>query len=323
MKKGNISIFVPHIGCPNKCSFCNQNTITGKTEIPTPQDVIDSVETALKKGGYDFEIAFFGGSFTAIDREYMISLLEAAKPYVESGAVNGIRCSTRPDFIDDDVLELLKGYGVTSVELGAQSMDDDVLLKNMRGHSSEDVRCAAMLIKKHKISLGIQMMTDLYGSSPEIDRYTAAEIIKLKPDTVRIYPTVVLRDTYLAKLYDEQRYSCMPLENTVALCAELIKMFEDEDIKVIRVGLHASQDIKCNMLGGGYHDSFGQLVQSRIMADKIKEYPAGKYDVYINQKSISSLLGIRKENIAALEKAGYELNINIDNSLEKNELRLI
>lgn len=324
MKKGNISIFVPHIGCPNKCSFCNQNTITGQTKAPTPQTVVNIIEKALeRKDEFEFEVGFFGGSFTAIDRDYMISLLEAAKPYVESGAVSGIRCSTRPDFIDDEVLTLLKSYGTTTIEIGAQSMDDGVLLKNMRGHTAKDVRNAAELIKKYKIDLGIQMMTDLYGSSLKKDRHTAREIIKLKPEMVRIYPTVVLKNTYLAKLYEEGKYTCTPLKTTVALCAQLVAMFEEKGIKVIRLGLHASKDIKKNMLAGGYHDSFGLLVQSRIMADKIKKYPRGKYDVYVNKKSESTLLGVSRENIMMLEEAGYDLNIIIDDSLEKNELRLI
>lgn len=155
MRKSNISIFVPHIGCPHKCSFCNQNTITGQTSAPTAQDVRDTVETALKSNGdsrFEYEIAFFGGSFTAIDREYMVSLLEAAYPYVKNGSVKGIRISTRPDFIDDEILSILKKYGVTSIELGAQNMNDKVLAANLRGHTAEDVRNAANLIKRETLS---------------------------------------------------------------------------------------------------------------------------------------------------------------------------
>ena len=166
MKKGNISVFVPHIGCPQKCSFCNQNTITGSHSVPTPDDVKNAVETALLKTEYEYEIAFFGGSFTAIERAYMISLLETAKPYIESGKIKGIRCSTRPDAIDDEVLSLLKSYGVTAIELGAQSMNDAVLSANLRGHTADDVRNASRLIKKYGFELGLQMMTDLYLSTP-------------------------------------------------------------------------------------------------------------------------------------------------------------
>ena len=322
MKKGNISIFVPHYGCPQKCSFCNQNTITGQNAAPTARDVATAVETALKSEGYEFEIAFFGGSFTAIDRAYMLSLIEAAKPYVESGAVTGIRCSTRPDRIDEETLETLKKYGVTAIELGAQSMVDSVLIKNLRGHTAEDVRQASKLIKKYGFELGLQMMTGLYGSNRELDIYTAREIISLEPKTVRIYPTVVLKNTYLARLLEGGKYVPDTLEETVSLCAQLVPMFEEQNIKIIRLGLHSSDDVKENMLGGGYHESLGELVQSRILLNKILEMPAGEYTAYINEKTLSKLKGNKKANITALENAGYKIEILFDNSLLANELRL-
>lgn len=322
MKKGNISIFVPHIGCPQKCSFCNQNTITGVQEAPSPEDVRAAVETALKKVDYEYEIAFFGGSFTAIDKEYMLSLLEAAKPYVLSGAVKGIRCSTRPDAVTDEVLSILKSYGVTAVELGAQSMDNGVLSANLRGHTAEDVVNAASLIKNFKMELGLQMMTGIYKSSDALDIYTAEQIIALQPDTVRIYPTVVLEHTYLAKLVKSGVFIPCSLEQTVSLCAVLVSMFEEKNIKIIRLGLHASPDIKKNMLGGGYHEALGEMVQSRIMLNRIFKYPAGEYTVYLNEKSVSKFKGNKKANIPALEKAGYNIKIVYDNSLSVNELRL-
>ena len=322
MKKGNISIFVPHIGCPQKCSFCNQNTITGQSDAPTARDVVNAVETALKTEGYEFEIAFFGGSFTAIDRDYMLSLLKAAKPYVESGAVTGIRCSTRPDCVDIETLEILKEYGVTAIELGAQSMDDGVLLKNLRGHTAEDVRQASGLIKEYGFELGLQMMTGLYGSTRELDIYTARELIASEPKTVRIYPTVVLKNTYLARLLERGKYVPDTIEETVSLCAELVLMFEEAGIKIIRLGLHSSDDVKENMLGGGYHESLGELVQSRIILNKILENPVGDYTVYIHEKSLSKLKGNKKPNITALENAGYRIEILFDNSLKANELRL-
>ncbi|MCH5317040.1 MAG: radical SAM protein [Eubacterium sp.] len=322
MKKGNISIFVPHSGCPQKCSFCNQNTITGHDVAPSANDVANAVETALKTEGYEFEIAFFGGSFTAIDRDYMISLLEAAKPYVESGAVTGIRCSTRPDCVDEETLDILKEYGVTAIELGAQSMDDGVLIKNLRGHTAEDVRSASRLVKKYGFELGLQMMTGLYGSTRELDIYSAREIISLEPKTVRIYPTVVLKNTYLARLLESGKYVPDTLEGTVSLCARLVPMFEERNIKIIRLGLHSSDDVKENMLGGGYHESLGELVQSRILLNKILENPAWEYTVYINKKTLSKLKGNKKANITALENAGYRIEILFDDSLNANELRL-
>lgn len=155
-KKGNISIFVPHNGCPQQCSFCNQKTITGKSEQPTPSDVENAVKKALAKKGYKYEIAFFGGSFTAIDRDYMVSLLKAASAFLDNERIYGIRISTRPDFIDNEVLDILKKYGVTSVELGAQSMDDEVLAANLRGHTSAQVESASKLIKSYGFELGLQ-----------------------------------------------------------------------------------------------------------------------------------------------------------------------
>lgn len=322
MKKGNISIFVPHIGCPQKCSFCNQNTITGQHSAPKPEDVVYAVETALKRTEFEYEIAFFGGSFTAINREYMISLLNAAKPYVERGAVKGIRCSTRPDAIDEEILQLLKSYGVTAIELGAQSMNDEVLSANLRGHTSDDVRHASKLIREFGFELGLQMMTDLYLSSPDIDMKTARELIKLNPKTVRIYPTVTLKNTYLARLLEEGKYSPAPLEDTVNLCARLVTLFEKNNIKIIRLGLHASRDIKDNMLGGGYHESLGEMVHSKILLNRILKNPVGEYTVYVNENTISKLKGNKKANISALHNAGYKIEIIFDNSLKANELRL-
>lgn len=326
MRKSNISIFVPHIGCPQKCSFCNQNTITGQIRPAAPEDVVSAVETAIKNnqdGKYEYEIAFFGGSFTAISRDYMVSLLEAAKPYVENGDVTGIRISTRPDFINKEILDILKSYGVTAIELGAQSMNDKVLKANLRGHTSEDVKNAAALIKKNGFELGLQMMTDLYTSTRGTDFATAREFAKLKPKTVRIYPTVVLKDTYLAKLFESGKYTPSPLKKTIALCAELVQYFEEKDIEVIRVGLHASNDIKENMLAGGYHECLGELVVSKIMFNKITSCPPGKHEVYINEKSISKLIGNKKSNIIALKEAGYELDIKFNNGLSPNELRVV
>ena len=322
MKKGNISIFVPHIGCPCECSFCNQKTITGQSEAPTGDDVRKAVETALRRKGFEYEIAFFGGSFTAIDRAYMLELLKSAKPFVESKQVKGIRISTRPDCINDEILDLLKSYGVTSIELGAQSMDDEVLELNRRGHTSQDVINASELIKNYGFELGLQMMTGLYGDTTEKCIESAKKIINLKPDTVRIYPTVVLKGTYLAKLYLEEKYHPLNADDSAELCAKLVPMFENAGIRIIRLGLHSSEDIKRNMLAGGFHDSFGELVKSRLLVEKILAYPPGDYQVFVNERSISKLKGNKKSNIYLLMERGYNIKIIKDNSLEVDELRI-
>ncbi len=322
MKKGNISIFVPHIGCPHQCSFCNQNTITGHENAPTAEDVRAAAETALKHKKFEYEIAFFGGSFTAIDRDYMTELLSAAYDYVADGRVKGIRISTRPDFIDDEVLTLLKKYGVTSIELGAQSMDDDVLKLNMRGHTADDVRTASRLIKTYGFELGLQMMTGLYGDTDEKAITTSREIIKLQPDTVRIYPTVVLKGTYLAKLVEDEVFKPQTVDDAAALCTRLLPMFEDAGIRVIRLGLHASEDIKKNMVGGAYHESFGEIVKSRFLLNEILAFPPGDYEVTVNQRSLSQLKGQQKRNIYFLMENGYNIKITVSDSIPVGKLKI-
>lgn len=322
MKKGNISIFVPHQGCPCACSFCNQKTITGQNELPTADDVRNAVDTALRKKEYEYEIAFFGGSFTAIDRAYMLELLESAYPYVKNGQVKGIRISTRPDCIDHEVLDILKKYGVTSIELGAQSMDDEVLEANRRGHTAQDICNASELIKEYGFELGLQMMTGLYKDTAEKSIETAKKIIELAPSTVRIYPTVVLKGTYLAELYLKEEYTPLNADDSAELCAILVPMFENAGIKIIRLGLHSSRDIKENMLAGGFHDSFGELVKSRIMVNKILELPPADYQVYVNPRSVSKLKGNKKSNIYLLIERGYNIKIITDNGLDVDELRI-
>lgn len=290
--------------------------------MPDALYVKKAVETALRKKDYDYEIAFFGGSFTAIDREYMLELLKAAYPYVKSGQVRGIRVSTRPDCIDAEILDILKAYGVTSIELGAQSMDDGVLEANRRGHAAQDVADASGLIQSYGFELGLQMMTGLYTDTQEKAVETAERIIALAPETVRIYPTVVLKNTYLAELYEKGVYTPLNVEESVELCARLVPMFENADIKVIRLGLHSGKDIKENMLAGGFHDSFGELVKSRILVNKILELPPADYRVFVHPKSLSKLKGNNKRNIYLLMERGYNIKIITDNGLDVDELRI-
>lgn len=290
--------------------------------MPDALYVKKTVETALKKKNFDFEIAFFGGSFTAIDREYMLELLQVAYPYVKSGQVRGIRISTRPDCIDTEILDILKAYGVTSIELGAQSMDNGVLEANRRGHTAQDVADASGLIQSYGFELGLQMMTGLYTDTQEKAVETAERIIALAPETVRIYPTVVLKNTYLAELYEKGVYTPLNVEESVELCARLVPMFENADIKVIRLGLHSGKDIKENMLAGGFHDSFGELVKSRILVNKILELPPADYQVFVHPKSLSKLKGNNKRNIYLLMERGYNIKIITDNGLDVDELRI-
>ena len=323
VKKGNISIFIPHLGCPHKCSFCNQNVITGNEKQPTPQDVKNAVDTALRRKGYEYEIAFFGGSFTAIDRQYMISLLETAGEYVKNGSVKGIRISTRPDAIDEEVLEILKSYGVTSIELGAQSMDDEVLKANLRGHTSADVENASRLIKEYGFELGLQMMTGLYLDTDEKAIQTAQKIIDLAPATVRIYPTAVLKGTYLARLLEEKVYKAQTVDDAANLCTKLVPMFENAGIKIIRLGLHSSPELKKNIVAGAFHDSFGEIVKSRFMLNRILKYPPDDYEIFVNSKSVSQLKGQQKRNIYFLMEAGYNIKVTVNDRVAVDDIKIV
>ena len=326
MKHSNVAIFVPHNGCPHACTFCNQREITGQQYQPTAKDVEDAVRTAresLGDGTKSAEIAFFGGSFTAIDRSYMTELLEAASPYVHSGEFAGIRLSTRPDAIDREILDILKEHGVTSIELGAQSMSDKVLLMNRRGHTADDVRNASELIREYGFSLGLQMMTGMYGSDYDTDKQTAERLAELRPDTMRIYPTVVLKGTELYRLYISGEYEPQTVEQAVVLCAELLRYFEKKNIKVIRLGLHDSDSLRENMAAGAFHPAFRELCESEIMyRNALKELEeknitSGSVEIHVNPSSLSKFIGQKRRNIKRLEKKGFSVSVRPDTLLSK------
>lgn len=318
MKQTNLSIFIPHKGCPNTCSFCNQRFISGSERAPAPEEVraiLAGQVSLLEKNGLRAEIAFFGGSFTAVDKDYRRGLLYAASEYVKEFPEQyvGIRCSTRPDCIDENILDELKLYGVTAVELGAQSMNDEVLRANLRGHTAEDVRSASGLIRAYGIELGLQMMTGLYKDKPSYCLDTAKEFAELKADTVRIYPTVILRGTMLDELREKGLYQSFSFEETVELCAELLLFFEEKNIPVIRLGLHASEGVEGQMTGGTYHQALGEIVKSRIMLKRMREQMervGGKrFVVFTDKRNISLVIGHKGENKKLLLKEGITFSI--------------
>ncbi|MBQ8183896.1 MAG: radical SAM protein [Clostridia bacterium] len=329
MKHANISLFVPHMGCPHQCSFCNQKTISGSVKSLTPDCVTETLRNAVKDKNepLDTEVAFFGGSFTAIPRVYMISLLEASKPFIDAGYFNGVRISTRPDAIDEEVLGILKKYGVKSIELGAQSTDDEVLKFNKRGHTRQDIINASKLIKEKGFSLGLQMMTGLLGDTDEKTLKTSDDIISLKPDTVRIYPTVVLEGTELGELYKKGKYAPQTLENAVHICAVLLKKFHDNNIKVIRLGLHSGGNVEEGFIAGAYHPAFGELCESAIYLDILKNElknsrNENEFTVFVNPSEISKMTGHKGCNKSELLKEGYIITVKGDESLSKYELKL-
>ena len=328
-KHKNLSIFVPHAGCPNQCSFCDQRSISGTQNPPTAEEVSALCDEFLpKEKGDDYEIAFFGGSFTAIDREYMLQLLKAAYPFVQQGRAAGIRISTRPDCISEEILDILKQYGVTSIELGAQSMQDDVLKMNLRGHTAEDVEKASVLIKQYGFSLGLQMMTGLYGQKNYMEYAldTAQKFVALQPDTVRIYPTVTLKNTLLEQKFLSGEYIPPALSETVEICAQLMDIFEEKGIRIIKMGLHADTGLEGKIVAGPYHPAFRELCISQRFLYRIKSQLTNKdreeYIIKVNPKELSQWKGQKNSNIKSLGSMGLNVQIVADSAVPKGEFTI-
>lgn len=302
-----IPVFVPHLGCPNDCVFCNQRRISGSTEPATASTVREAIENAgAMPAGMKRQIAFYGGSFTAIPVEEQLALLGAAREYLERGAIHSLRLSTRPDAIDLPTLKRLREYSVGTVELGAQSMDDEVLLRSGRGHTAEDVENASRLIKANGFRLILQMMTGLPGDSDEKAVETAKKIIALEPDGVRVYPTVIVRDTALYDLWRAGRYKEHSVEDAVRVCAKLLPMFDAAGIPVIRLGLNPTEELSSGAAAGGaYHPALGELVKSRIMLNRVRQLladvPAGSsVTIGVHKSKVSQMVGQHRQNIETL-----------------------
>ncbi len=332
MAKNNISFFIPHVGCPHKCSFCNQHSITGQTDIPHKHDIEKTLSKAMQEidvaDRADTEIAFFGGSFTAINREYMYELLSSAQPFIGKEKFKGIRISTRPDCIDEDILNILKENSVTTIELGCQSMNDIVLTANERGHTRRDIICSSKLIKEYGFRLGLQMMVGLYKSTPEIDLHTAKELIRLEPDEARIYPVVIMENTSLGDLYKSGEYVPYSFDCAVELSAQILSLFEQNGIPVIKLGLHASEVVEKDCIGGFYHPAFRELCESELYKKEISrliedvDKKVIKAVISVRPKLTSKVIGQKKSNIEYFRDIGIEIKIVQDNK-QKESIRLI
>ncbi|MEN6315224.1 MAG: radical SAM protein [Clostridiaceae bacterium] len=314
-----IPIFVPHKGCPHDCIFCNQKKISGQIEEMTPEKVTQIIDEHLCTANPDafVEIAFFGGSFTAIDRKIQKALLDRTIPYLSDGRVAEIRLSTRPDCIDDDILDFLIRYGVRTIELGVQSLDEDVLKASFRGHDASCVYRAAALIKSKGFHLGIQTMTGLPEDTREKCLDTARKVIEMAPDIVRIYPVLVIRGTELERQFRQGTYVPQRIDEAVELCAELLEMYESSGINVIRIGLQTTENI-CERDGsevaaGPVHPAIRQLVESKLMLARMeamieKQELAGVKELVIitGLSNLSNVIGQKHENIMHL-KSKYSI----------------
>lgn len=320
------------MGCPHDCVFCSQKKITGVTQNVTggaARKIIDDYLQAVRPSG-SVEISFFGGSFTGIPKAEREELLSVGYEYVNRGLADGIRLSTRPDYINIEILDELMSYGVTAVELGVQSMDDEVLDKSGRGHTSADVVRAVDMIKKYPFELGLQMMTGLPGDTPEKSVKTAEKIAKLSPDAVRVYPTLVIRGTELERMMKSGVYVPWTVEETVPVLVKIKRIFDNENIKIIRMGLQTTDEISpgASVVGGPFHPAIGELTESEIFYEKLLEISSGLKNctlvVACRREDMSKVIGHNAVNRKRLEDSqNIKLKIQISETAACGELIVI
>lgn len=302
MKKSILPIFISHQGCPHQCVFCDQTKIAGAPV--SPGEVVSLIEQGLLACSPEApQVAFYGGSFTALPSDLQDAYLDAVGPYLQNGSVSGIRLSTRPDSIDDRVIERLKSKGVVEVELGAQSMDDAVLRAAGRGHTAEDTRSAARKLKRAGFSLVLQMMVGLPQEKDPMA--TAQALIALKPSAVRIYPVAVVRGTPLETLWRRGEYTALELSQGVLLCARLWELFQSHHIPVIRMGLHPSKDLDASVCAGVYHPAFGELVHAERYYQKARKLVkglSGTITLLVHPSKVSCMIGQNRNNLEKLEQ---------------------
>ena len=328
-----IPIFVPHLGCPNDCVFCNQKSISGQTKQVTKEDVKEIIEEHLKyiKKDSKVEVAFFGGSFTGIEEEKQEELLSAAYEYIKQKKVESIRISTRPDYIDKKILKRLKKYKVKTIELGVQS----ALKKAGRGHTFSDVEKASKLIRWYGFNLGHQMMVGLPESTTVDEINTAKQLIKLKPKMVRIYPVLVIKNTKLEKDYNNGKYKPLTVTQAVEVCKELVKLFTKKNIEVIRIGLQPTDTItdpkneKSEVVAGPFHPAFRQLVESGmwydVIVEKIKQLNTKVKEVVVtvNPIDVNNVIGQRKDNIKNLREIyDVDLIVKADEKIKQGKSKI-
>ena len=322
----NIPIFIPHLGCPNNCVFCNQRTISGHGDFKI-EDVQSEIDEALSTldENTEREIAFFGGSFTGIDRKLMIELLDLAQSYVNCGAVSEIRLSTRPDYIDTEILDILSRYSVKTIELGLQSMSDSVLLASKRGHNSECALQACKMIKERGFSLIGQMMIGLPKSSVADEIYTSELICKSGADGARVYPTVVFAETELADMMKCGEYVPLDTDDAVERTKNVLAIFDSYGVPCIRVGLCASENLRDASLAiaGATHSAIGEMAMSGVFYERIcseldkRNANGGSLIIYVPRGATSKAIGQKKKN---KEKICQKYQLESLKVLEKNEL---
>jgi histone acetyltransferase (RNA polymerase elongator complex component) len=328
-KHYTIPVFIPELACPNRCVFCNQQKISGQILIPEEAEIISQIETYLDGFPTEahIEIGFFGGSFTGVPKKEQEHFLQIAQYYLLSGRIHGIRVSTRPDYISEDRLDLLKAYGVTTIELGAQSLDEEVLLKSKRGHTIAHVEKASSLIKAYGFSLGLQMMTGLPGDTLEKTLMTAHRIVDLGADNTRIYPALVIKNTELEDLYLAGKYQPLTIDEAVDRVKQIIPIFEEANITILRIGLHPSEGLLNgdDLVAGPFHPSFRELAETALWRDlfknlsKLASSDVLEISIPIGQRNMA--IGYNAINRKQLELTHKRVRFVDDASLRNHQFR--
>ena len=327
-----IPVFIPHLGCRHSCIYCDQKKIAGEHELPDFDELAaltaDWRANACDIAQREVQLAFYGGSFTGLAPDVQSDLLRSAAQLKADGLIDRIRLSTRPDYMDEDNVRLLAHFGADIIELGVQSMADDVLELAQRGHTAEDVRRAAAVIRRYpRFTLGLQMMIALPGDTPDKSRYTAERIAELAPDFVRIYPTAVLKGTQLARLWEQGAYQPWPWEVLLDTAADVVDVFGREGIPVIRIGLQAADNLKLgsDLLAGAYHPALGELVKGRLFRRQLEAFcrqsQASAATVYVNPRELSQVVGQKRCNLHYCQaQYGVTLSVKADPSIASGQL---
>ena len=319
-----IPVFIPQLACPFQCTYCNQRSISGKQKESSEKEIIEIIEkhlSTIPASNSVIEVAFFGGNFTGIQKGKQEKYLKLIQPYLKKGIIQGIRLSTRPDYINEDILNLLEENNVTTIELGAQSMDDEVLKNSGRGHNSDDIINASKLIKQNGFSLGLQMMLGLPGDTLEKSVYTANKIIELNADNTRIYPTLVIKETELEKRYHNKKYLPLSLEQAVEWTKEVYKVFEKTNVKILRMGLHPSEGLISgeSLVSGPFHVSFGELVMTALWKeefDSIQKNDKENIILTVAENQFNFAIGYNASNKKMLSEKFKKVRFVTDASLK-------
>jgi len=328
VKHYNIPVFIPELACPFQCVFCNQRKITGQRQVPDEEEIVNRIETYLKsfkEKNRKVEVGFFGGSFTGIPISEQARFLNLVQPYLKQGKINGIRLSTRPDYINEEILDLLKRKNVSTIELGAQSLDDEVLEASKRGHSAKQIELAADMILNYGFKLGLQMMIGLPGDTLERAIFTAKRIVDLGASNTRVYPTLVIRGTALHHWYETGKYQPLSMEEAIQRTKNIIPVFEKNLVKILRIGLHPSEGLLSGkeLVAGPFHPSFKEMVMTEIWSDLLnpltESYPSNKIEIRVPENEINFAIGYRAKNRKMLLKHFKQVKFNADKKITRRD----